>query len=162
MFRLEPQTIEFADHAPLRVSDSAVVGAPRGRVFEAFADAGSWHRWFPLMTRSRWTTAETRRVGAERQVSLLAMGTFLERFIVWDADEHMAFTILTSSSPFATGIVESFRFADADGGRSTRVDWVLAARPRLVGKLLKPVLEATMRRVFRGSGPRLESYLKSR
>ena len=39
------------------------------------------------------------------------------------------------------------------------IERVLAAEPRLVGRVLKPVLETTMKRVFKSSGPRLERFL---
>ncbi|NUP05272.1 MAG: SRPBCC family protein [Polyangiaceae bacterium] len=160
MFELEPQSLDFVERAPLRVSDSAVVSAPRERVFEAFADADSWTKWFPLMTRSRWVSSDIRKLGAEREVSLLLLGTYRERFIAWDAPSRMTFTMTRTSSPLAEAIAEDFRFTEVDGGRSTRIEWTLAARPRLVGRLLKPALETTMRRVFRSSGTKLEGYLR--
>jgi len=157
MFSLEPQPLTFADTAPLRVTDSATVAASPGRVFDAFADTASWPRWFPLMHRARWVGPETAGVGSEREVALHLLGAYRERFIAWEPGERFAFTMTKSSSPMARAIVEDFRFTDV-GGR-TRIDWVLAADPRTLGKIARPALEQIMPRVFRRAGKQLERYL---
>lgn len=159
MFRLEPQSLDFVETAPLRVSDSAVVRAPAAKVFEVFADTESWPAWFPLMQKARWVGKETSGVGAEREVGLLLLGKYTERFLAWEPGKRFAFTMTKSSSPLANAIAEDFRFTEVDGGKATRIDWVLAARPRLIGRALRPVLETTMKRVFKSSGPRLEKYI---
>ncbi len=157
LFRLEPQPLSFADSAPLRVSDSATIRATPARVFEAFADASSWTRWFPLMFRARWLGSATSGVGSEREVALHGLGAYRERFVAWEPERRFAFTMTEASTPMARAIVEDFRFHD-EGGH-TRIDWVLAADPRTLGKILRPGLVRIMPRVFRASGPRLERYL---
>src|SRR5688572_26569075 len=108
MFRLEPQPLDFVDSAPLRVSDSAVVRAPAAKVFEAFADTESWPEWFPLMREARWVGTEKSRVGAEREVALLLLGRYTERFLAWEPAKRFAFTMTKSSSPLAKAIAEDF------------------------------------------------------
>ena len=158
MFSLEPQPLAFADTAPLRVTDSATIEASPARVFGAFADTASWPRWFPLMHKARWVTAEIDQVGAEREVALRLLGGYVERFIAWEPGARFAFTMTQSSSPMARAIVEDFRFTGVDGG--TRIDWVLAADPRTLGKIARPALEQIMPRVFRRAGKQLERYLR--
>lgn len=162
MFRLAPQPLEFVDSAPLRVSDSAVVRASPERVFRAFADTASWPKWFPLMTKAKWVSDAHEGIGAEREVTLTLLGTYREKFIAWEPEKRFAFTMTKSSSPLARAICEDFQFTAEDGGAATRIDWVLAADPRAIGKVLRPVLEQTMKRVFRRSGPKLQAYLSGR
>lgn len=157
MFALEPQDLSFTAEAPLRVRDSAFVRAKPERVFEAYADTASWPRWFPLMHRAEWIGSDIEKVGAEREVALYLLGAYRERFIAWEPAVRFAFTMTKSSSPMARAIVEDFQFSPSSGG--TRIDWVLAADPKPLGKLARPALEAIMPRVFRKSGERLERYL---
>jgi uncharacterized protein YndB with AHSA1/START domain len=157
LFSLDAKPLSFADTAPIRVSDSAVVRATPERVFRAFADTESWTRWFPLMYRACWVSAEIERVGAEREVALYGLGGYRERFIAWEPSARFAFTMTKSSSPMARGIVEDFRFTPEGAG--TRIDWVLAADPRTLGKIARPGLELIMPRVFQQAGRRLERYL---
>jgi uncharacterized protein YndB with AHSA1/START domain len=157
MFSLDPQPLAFAESAPIRVTDSATVRATPDRVFEAFADTPSWTKWFPLMHRARWVSSETSGVGSEREVALRLLGAYRERFVAWEPGRRFAFTMTASSSPMARAIVEDFKFTEQGG--STRIDWVLAADPRTLGKIARPALEAIMPRVFRKSGQQLEKYL---
>ncbi len=158
LFQLEPRPLEFLDAAPIRITESAVLRASPEAVFRAFADAPTWPAWFPLMTRARWTSPETSGLGAIREVSLLGLGSFREAFIAWEPGRRFAFTMTASSSPFASSIVEDFQLAGVDGG--TRLDWVMGAAPRLLGKLAKPVVAAIMPRVVREAGRRLEARLR--
>lgn len=156
-FSLDPKPLEFADHAPLRVTESALIRASRTRIFDVFADIGSWTRWFPLMYRAEWVSTQTAGVGAERDVHLHLLGAYRERFIAWEPGARFSFTMTASSTPMAHALLEDFAFTDE--GAHTRVDWVLAADPRLLGKVGRPVLTRVMRKLFFVAGERLERYL---
>lgn len=157
LFSLVPQELGFVQAAPLRVSESIVVRASPERVFDAFADTEGWTRWFPLMYRAVWTSAEQAKVGAEREVALYGLGGYRERFIAWEPGARFAFTMTKASTPMARSIVEDFSFSREGDG--TRIDWVLAADPRTLGKVARPGLELVMPRVVRKAGQRLERYL---
>lgn len=159
MIRLPPQSVDFFERAPLKVQERAVVAKSPDEVFAAFADAPSWPRWFPLMTRCDWVSTETSGVGAERVVHLTLLGTYRERFIAWEPGRRFSFTMTETSSPLARALAEDFRFSPVDGGAATAIDWTLAAEPRLVGRIARPILVATMKRVFRESGHRLSRFL---
>jgi uncharacterized protein YndB with AHSA1/START domain len=159
MFKLRPETLAFTERAPIRIQDRAVVAKSPDEVFAALTDAPGWTRWFPLMTRCEWVTKETSGVGAERVVALTLLGTYRERFIAWEPGKRFSFTMTESSSPLARAIAEDLRLSPVDGGAATALDWTLAAEPTLLGKAAKPILVATMRRVFRESGVRLNRVL---
>ena len=156
---LPPQTLDFFEQAPLRVSESATIAAPPLRVFAAFADAPSWPRWFPLMHTAKWVTEEIERVGAEREVGLYGLGNYVERFLAWEPGKRFTFTMISSSSPLATALAEDFQMSPVRDGAATRLAWTLAAEPTLLGRLLRPGLEVTMRKVFLRSGKQLEKHL---
>ena len=160
MQKLREETLAFVESASIKISESGLVRESPARVFGAFSDQASWPKWFPLMRRCAWTSPSEAGLGATREVFLIGLGTFREKFIAWESERRFAFTITESSSPFADAVCEDFRFQPAEGGKYTHIDWTLAADPRLFGKLTRPVVEFTMRRVFRKSGVLLERYLR--
>jgi uncharacterized protein YndB with AHSA1/START domain len=160
MFALRAETLEFIEQAPLSIRESLRIDAPPERVFEALADTASWPRWFPLMTRCSWVDPSRTGLGAVREVSLVGLGVFRERFIAWTPGERFAFTMTEASGPFARALCEDFRLRAAPGGGATQIDWTLAAELRLLGRLARPALEATMRRVVRRAAQNLERDLR--
>jgi uncharacterized protein YndB with AHSA1/START domain len=161
MFALRTETLAFVDRAPLTIRESLRIDAPPDRVFEAFADTASWPRWFPLMTRCAWVDPSHTGLGAVREVSLVGLGVFRERFIAWTPGERFAFTMTEASGPFARALCEDFRFQPIRAGAATQIDWTLAAELRRLGRLARPVLEATMRRVVRRAARNLELELRN-
>lgn len=137
--------LAFFATAPLQITASARLSASPDRVFARFADAAEWLRWWPMMTACRWTV-DTAGVGAEREVEVRLLGRFRERMIAWQPGQRFAFTMIASNSPMASQIAEDYRLA-ADGA-GTRLDWVLAARPRTLGKLAAPAMRVIMRQMF--------------
>ncbi|MFO0549114.1 MAG: SRPBCC family protein [Polyangiaceae bacterium] len=158
-FPYEPKTTSFIDTAPVSFRDFAVLNAPVDRVFAAFADAESWTRWFPMMRRARWLSDSHEGIGAEREVSLVGLGTFGERFLVWEPNKRFCFTIFESSSPLARAVVEDFRFSEPGLGK-TRIDWIFSIEPAPAARLITPLFEKLMRSAFKKSGRNLERYLE--
>lgn len=147
---LDPADLDFFGSAPLKVSSSARVSVSPARVFASFSDAPEWTRWWPMMTNAAWTSGSG-GVGAEREVAVRGLGRFRERMIAWQPGARFAFTMIASNSPLASQIAEDYQLiADGDG---TRIDWVIAARPRTLGKLAAPIIKRLMAAMFqRGIG----------
>lgn len=119
-----------------------------------------WPHWFPLMTRCAWLDPSRTGLGAVREVSLVGLGAFRERFIAWAPGERFAFTMTEASGPLARALCEDFRFQAARGGAATQIDWTLAAELLTLGRLARPALEITMRRVVRRAARNLELRLR--
>ena len=153
---LDAAGLDFFSSAPLTATATARLGAPPAQVFASFADAPQWLRWWPMMTTCKWVV-DTAAVGAEREVAVRLLGRYRERMIAWQPGERFAFTMVASNSPMASQIAEDYRLT-ADG-TGTRVDWVLAARPRTLGRLAAPVMRVTMRRMFNAGMARLDHLL---
>ncbi len=155
---LTPVDLSWIETAPQVLRVSASFAAPPARVFEAFADAGGWPRWFPLMTSARWCGGATGGVGAEREVALRAFGRFRERFIAWEPGRRLAFTVVASTSPMLRKFGEDYQLT-ADG-TGTRFDWIMGAEPRGIGKLAAPGLRLVMRRLLRRGAKNLDAVLR--
>ncbi|MBZ0232028.1 MAG: SRPBCC family protein [Deltaproteobacteria bacterium] len=153
---LEPVELEWIERAPQVARISEHIEAPPAAVFAAFADAESWTRWFPLMTRAAWLGAE-RGAGAEREVKLLALGTFRERFLAFEPDRRFAFTVIKSSSRLMTRFGEDYRLTPE--GPGTRFDWVMGAEATGLGKRLAPGLRFFMEQLLTRAARNLEKQL---
>lgn len=136
------------DEQPFRFTATAKLDADPLAVFAELADMSPW---FPMMRRSVWKTAATSGVGAEREVEVRAFGVFRERMLAWDKGARIAFTMTETTSPLVAQMAEDWRIAREDIG--TRIDWIVVARPTLLGRVATPMLKAVLRGIFmRGCG----------
>jgi carbon monoxide dehydrogenase subunit G len=153
---LEPVELEWIERAPQVARVSEHIEAPPAKVFAAFADAASWPRWFPLMTRAVWLGTPA-QVGSEREVTLRGLGTFVERFVAFEPDRRFAFTVFGSSSSMMKRFGEDYRVAPE--GPGTRFDWVMGAEAAGPGKLVAPAMRLFMKRLLTRAARNLERHL---
>jgi len=79
---MPPMSLAEMNDAPFRFTASGVVPCTAERLFEELGDPARWPRWFPMMRRAAWTSANTACAGAQRQVSILGFGRFEETILV--------------------------------------------------------------------------------
>ena len=156
MRRLDPTTLDYFDHAPVRIFAEATIPASPAAVFDALADAPGWTAWFPLLHRAAWLRGDG-GVGAERTVALRLLGRFDERMIAWDPGQRLAFTMVAATSPFVRQMAEDYRLTAV--GDATRIDWIMAATPTALGRVSRPALERIGVRMFAAAGRRLSAVL---
>ena len=140
MRKLPPLALEDFDEQPFRFTATAKLDADP---LSVFAELGDPSLWFPLMRRSIWKTGATSGVNAEREVDMLGFGKFRERMLAWDHGERVAFTMIGTTSPLIEQMGEDFRVSRED--IYTRLDWIVAARPSRIGRVIAPGLKATLR-----------------
>lgn len=150
MRALTPLALAELDTAPLRIVSSVHIA---GTAHAVFVELGDPSKWFPLMRRSVWITAETGGLGAEREVVVRGLGSFRERMIAWDDDRRLAFTMTASTSPLAHQIGEDFRLTPEGDG--VRLDWAMCARPTVLGRALEMPTRLMMQRLFARACKRL-------
>lgn len=154
---LAPCDLAWIERAPVVVRVRAHLEAPPDRVFAAFADAGGWPGWFPLMREARWLDGARGGVGQEREVALRGLGRFRERFLAWDPPHRFAFAVVGSTSPMMRAFGEDYRLSAE--GTGTRFDWTMGAEPTGAGKLAAPGLRLVMRRLLRRAARNLDRQL---
>ncbi|HEY4178712.1 MAG TPA: SRPBCC family protein [Kofleriaceae bacterium] len=158
MRSLAPSDLAFFRTSPYRVVGRVRLSASPDRVFASFADPDDWPKWFPLMKSAAWLS-RTGGIGSEREVRMGAgLGTFRERFIAWEPGARYSFTMFETSSPLVTQLAEDYRLSP--DGMGTRVDWIMAATPNLLGRIAWPPMKVLMGSLFRRGGVKLEALLR--
>jgi hypothetical protein len=143
MRSMTPIALDEYDEQPFRFTATAKLDADPIAVF---AELGDMSLWFPLMRRSVWKTGATSGVGAEREVVVRTFGTFRERMLAWDAGSRVAFTMTGTTSPLVERMAEDWRVSRDD--IYTRLDWIVVAKPTLLGRAATPALKAVLRMIF--------------
>lgn len=156
---LPPVDLEWIARAPQIVTVTAHFTAAPGRVFGAFADAATWPRWFPLMRSATYREPIGGGLGRERDVALLTLGRFRERFIAWDDPTRYAFTAVATTSPMLARFGEDYRLTP--DGSGTRLHWTMGAELRGVARAGAPALRLIMRRLLTRAARNLEQRLRS-
>jgi uncharacterized protein YndB with AHSA1/START domain len=157
MRTLEPVELEWIERAPQTARISEHIEAPPAAVFAMFADAASWPRWFPLMTRATWLTPGPPGVGSEREVTMRGFGTFVERFVAFEPERRFAFTVFKSSSGMMSRFGEDYRLTPE--GPGTRFDWIMGAEAAGIGKRLAPAMRVFMKQLLTRAARNLDKQL---
>ncbi|MDQ2724235.1 MAG: SRPBCC family protein [Actinomycetota bacterium] len=135
-FSLIERDVEWIDRAPIRVQDETVVNAGAGLVFATLADHESWPTWFPGMRRARVDGRAT-GVGATRTVWVGPVAV-KEKFVVWEPDSRLSFTLTESGAPGLSSMVEDWQLESLAADR-TRVRYVIGVATAGLGGVLDPV-----------------------
>lgn len=159
MKELVAQGLDYFTSAPVRLFCHASFAAPPEAVFAKLADPASWPTWFPMMKSAAWVGEPVATLGADRDVALTGLGRFRERMIAWEPGKRFAFTMVQSSSPFASAMAEDYKLKATATG--TQLDWIMAVTPTTLGKIAVPGLRIVMRNIFERGGKRLNAQLMS-
>jgi uncharacterized protein YndB with AHSA1/START domain len=153
MREMPPMTLADIDSAPFRFNASTVLPCTPERLWEELAEPQRWTKWFPLMYRARWMSADTARAGAQREVSILGFGRFQETILAFEPGKRFAFTMFASTSPLSRQMAEDYRVSEAGGG--ARLDWTLAAVATPLGRVVEKGLPLVLGGIWAGAKIRL-------
>jgi hypothetical protein len=135
MTTLPMQTVDWIDHAPLRVEARAESTASPDKVFAVLADHERWPEWFPRV-RKVTVLGPAEGVGARRRVELPGM-TVDEEFIVWDPGARWTFTGYEARPRFTRSLVEDCVLTPRPGG-GTAITYTMYMDPvGVMGALVK-------------------------
>ena len=163
MYACERVDLSFTENAPFRFRNSVDLTITPEQLFEVLADAESWPRWAPVITKVTWTSPEPRGVGTTRVVEMRGGLRPLvgdEEFIAWEPFRHMAFRFNECSTRSVAAFAEDYRVEVIPGG--CRLTWTMAQKPagpaRLAMFVVGPLLNLGLRRFLRN----LRSYTDAR
>jgi hypothetical protein len=159
MHACERVGLDFIDNAPTVFRNSVELAITPEQLFEVLADAESWPRWAPVITKVTWTSPEPRGVGTTRTVKMRGI-VGDEEFIAWEPFSHMAFRFNESSTRYTAAFAEDYRVQVIPGG--CRLTWTMALKPvgpaRVSMVVFGPLLNLGLRRFLRN----LRSYTDTR
>ena len=151
----------FLANAPRLITSTAVIAAPRDKVWAALTiDPASW-TWFPgFSDKGSWLSGEPHGVGSRREVTMGGV-RYRDTMLVWDEPERLAFRVDEATAPIAKALAEEYRLV-ADGDR-TVLHWTFcvdgpAPFNALLGSALGP---AGMGMLWRRACANLETRLRS-
>ena len=123
---ITPRTLEWIGAAPVSVTRTRRIAAPKDRVWSVIADHEGWSRWFePITAVERIDAADD--VGGHRRVHIRSVAVE-EEFLAWEPGERFAFTVTHANKPGITSMVEDVRLV-ADGDEATTVSYTQAIQP---------------------------------
>jgi carbon monoxide dehydrogenase subunit G len=151
MYPCERVDVGFADNAPFVFRNSVDLAITPEQLFEVLADAESWPRWAPVITKVTWTSPEPRGVGTTRIVEMRGGIVGAEEFLAWEPFSHMAFRFNECSTRAVAAFAEDYRVEVIPGG--CRLTWTMAQKPagpaRLAMVVIGPLLNLGLRRFLR-------------
>lgn len=152
MFPCKRVDVSFVDPAsraaPFLFRNSVDLAITPEQLFEVFADAESWPRWAPVITKVTWTSPEPRGIGTTRTVDMRGGIVANEEFLSWEPFTHMAFRFNECSTRAVAACAEDYRVEDIPGG--CRLTWTMAQKPAgaawLAMFIARPILNLAFRR----------------
>ena len=159
-FALRPEDPAFLTTAPLVLSYTTEVAAPRPAVFAALSgDPAQWRTWFPGLRDGGYDTPPPQGVGSSRWVRVGGAGTYRETIVVWEEPRQWAWRVDSTTLPMARALVEDWSLDDVPAG--TQVTWTFAVDPYPWFGIGLRIAPAVMHQVFLTAMRRLEGRLTS-
>ncbi|MFD4867832.1 SRPBCC family protein [Streptomyces sp. NPDC058412] len=161
VWHLRPETLEFLDRAPLRLSFAAQLEAPPDAVFRELAERpGNWPRWFPGFASAAYVGDPPYGAGTTRRLRLVGGVRARETVLVWDPARCFAYRVEEAGVPGVRAMMEEWRLAPSPYG-GTMLHWTIALdvrQPlRAVWRAASPLLD----RAFRRAAHRLDVRIAS-
>jgi hypothetical protein len=129
---------DFLEAAPFRYVNTVDMPVPAEPVWEALTADDAFVSWSFLVTGLRWTTPRPFGVGTAREVTMLRLLTFRERYYRWEEGRRKTFSAVEVSVPGLRRVAEDYVVERTPGG--SRFIWTVALEP---GPMLKPILRLT-------------------
>jgi len=138
MKAVTPQTSEWVDDAPAKITRSLVVNASPSTIWDILVANEEWPEWFPGFRSCEFSTAAPHGVGSVR---LLRQDQFRveERIITWDPGREWGMTVIGMNVPVVSGMAENVRLTPVDGA-TTEVQWDIGVALRWWSRPLRPFL----------------------
>jgi hypothetical protein len=155
-FDLEPTDLRFAECAPFKFDNQAVINASPARVFEILSLGEEERIWLKDFKSAEWRSEPPHGVGSTRELAL-KMLTVKEHFVVWEPGRRLSFSIAAITLPAVTAMFQDLQIEPMAQGK-TRLRWVVYYRPSLITRLIHPVARAIFGGIFSSSTAGVARY----
>lgn len=118
----------FYETASFRVVTKVSINAPAAKVFATLEDPNAWPRWVKAIKKVEWTSPKPFAVGTTRTVTMKNGHRIDERFILWETNRRMSFSVLGSTHPGVSAFGEDYILTPTAQGCDLR--WTLVLQPR--------------------------------
>lgn len=142
----------FYQDAPFRIVVKMPVNASAERAFATLEDGELWPRWIAALRHVEWTSELPLTKGATRVVTMKNGAKIDERFIVWDQNERMGFTVVRATIPKIESFGELYELTPTANGCEIRWTFVVKMQSRAMQLLLRsawPLFYFSLRSVLR-------------
>lgn len=156
-FPLRSVGLDFLETAEKRYVMECTLAAPRSAVWEAYTDPETWRHWFPGVEAAHYRGPAPYGVGTVREATVSGH-RYEEVMVAWEEGERWAYVIVGASVPIAHAQLECTDFEDC--GEGTRVRWTLAVDRRLLLRLLAPLFQRHLQRLFERAMGNLEARIR--
>jgi uncharacterized protein YndB with AHSA1/START domain len=144
----------------VRVTATALIRAPRERVWAVLTDFSQMHRWFLGLNAVRLEGPP--RVGARRVVTFVGGLSHVETITTWAPPARLSLVANGSSGPIAAGA--SVNIVLSEDGPAVRLGWSIEHRlavGRLLSAITRPVARGLVGAALRVSLSRLKRRAES-
>ncbi|WP_055591019.1 SRPBCC family protein [Peterkaempfera griseoplana] len=154
---LRPETPEFLDGAPLRLSFSAVLaGAPEAVFRELTEVPAGWPEWFRQVSLVEYLGEPPHGVGSCRRVQLTGGTRFVETVLVQEPARRFVYRVEESGVPGLLAMMEEWRLSPSPYG-GTRLQWTTAVDARQPLRGLWGAARPLLGRAFQQAARRLDA-----
>ena len=147
LHQLEPVSLDFFDHAPLRVQCVLEARCTPEVLFETLRGDTVWTEWAGVIQHVNWTSEPPYAKNSTRDVTITGDMLVREIFFHWEENERVAFYVTESTIPGLTKFAEDY-VVERLGPSETRLTWTVAIENTGFMKVLNPITAVVMKQIF--------------
>lgn len=155
---------DFYQDAPFRIVVKMPVNASPESAFATLENGALWPRWIAALRHVEWTSEVPLKKDATRVVTMKNGAKIDERFIVWDQNERMGFTVVRATIPKIESFGELYELMPTATGSEIRWTFVVKMENRALQLLLRsawPLFYFSLRSVLRKFAEVAEAHAQS-
>lgn len=143
---------DFYRDAPFRIVLTMPVNASPESAFATLENGDLWPRWIAALRQVEWTSELPLKKNATRIVTMKNGAKIDERFIVWEQNKRMGFTVVRATIPKIRKFGELYELTPTATGSEIRWTFVVQMQNRALQLLLRsawPLFYVSLRSVLR-------------
>jgi len=156
-FQCQPVDVSFLDDPPVLIVNEIELEASAAAVFDVFADADSWPKWFPSIDSAEYTSEPPYGIGTTRTIRSAL--TAHETFMVWEPGKAFGFYFNALSGPWFRSFAEIYQLEDI-GENRCRFTWRTGYKTSFLGWLFRSIVFRKINGALAAARDGLAQYLR--